>query len=64
MRWAGGKVWVGVEYVGDSIADFIGLNDSRYQWAIDEHFKQKDLREEARRLEAEADRELQSSSAA
>ena len=21
----------------------IGLNDSRYQWAVDEHFKQKEL---------------------
>jgi hypothetical protein len=33
----------GVEYLGESIADYIGLNDSRYQWVIDEYQRRKDL---------------------
>ena len=47
-----------------SLVEMMGFNDSRYQWAIDEHFKQKELEEEAQRQEQETDRELQSSSAA
>jgi hypothetical protein len=26
-----------------ALIDLIGLNESRYQWAIDEHFKQKQM---------------------
>jgi hypothetical protein len=31
----------GLEYAGESIAEWIGLNDSEYQWAIDEHLRRK-----------------------
>ena len=27
----------GMEFVGEVCADFLGLNDSQYQWIIDEH---------------------------
>mmetsp|Transcript_9896 Transcript_9896/g.15665 ORF Transcript_9896/g.15665 Transcript_9896/m.15665 type:complete len:103 (+) Transcript_9896:33-341(+) len=64
IQWASSRAWDGIEFVGEALIDMIGLNDSRYQWAIDEHFKQKELEEEARRCEQLADAELNSSSAA
>lgn len=30
-------VITGMEFVGEVCADFLGLNDSQYQWIIDEH---------------------------
>ena len=30
-------VVTGMEFVGEVCADFLGLNDSQYQWIIDEH---------------------------
>jgi len=32
-----------VEYASETVADAFGLNDSQYQWVIDEHMKQKEL---------------------
>jgi len=34
-RWTGEKVFQGMEFVGEIVADVLGLNDSRYQWVID-----------------------------
>jgi hypothetical protein len=33
------SLWLraGMEFVGEVCADFLGLNDSQYQWIIDEH---------------------------
>ena len=28
---------LGMEYVGDVLVDFLGLNQSKYQWVIDMH---------------------------
>lgn len=32
-----------MEYASETVADAFGLNDSQYQWVIDEHMKQKEL---------------------
>jgi len=51
-----GRTWVrlkaGWEVVDETLADFFGLNDSKYQWAVDEYFREheeKQKRKEVRR---------------
>ena len=34
-RWVGSKVFFGMEFVGEIIAEMVGMNQSRYQWVID-----------------------------
>jgi hypothetical protein len=34
-RWVGGKVFFGMEFVGEIVAELLGMNQSRYQWVID-----------------------------
>ena len=46
-------VWDGMEFVGEVCADFLGLNDSQYQWIIDEHRRREaDRLRRLRRLKA------------
>ena len=33
----------GVEYASEAVADALGLNDSQYQWVIDQYMKEKEL---------------------
>ena len=33
--WMGGKVVAGMEFIGEIVANFLGLNDSQYQYVID-----------------------------
>mmetsp|Transcript_18678 Transcript_18678/g.24315 ORF Transcript_18678/g.24315 Transcript_18678/m.24315 type:complete len:122 (-) Transcript_18678:306-671(-) len=59
-RWAGGRVIHGMEFVGEVLAELIGLNKSTYQWVIDsmdEEERRKSHREEinSRRRETIAD---------
>mmetsp|Transcript_66029 Transcript_66029/g.137573 ORF Transcript_66029/g.137573 Transcript_66029/m.137573 type:complete len:91 (-) Transcript_66029:541-813(-) len=54
FRWVGSKIYSGLETAGEYVADFLGLNDSHYQWAIDEYMKRKEEEEE---LAAEAEAE-------
>ena len=32
----------GLEYAGECVADALGLNDSQYQWAIDEYMRRQE----------------------
>jgi hypothetical protein len=32
-----------VEYASEVVADALGLNDSQYQWVIDQYMKEKEL---------------------
>jgi hypothetical protein len=35
MTWLGLKVFHGMELVGEVVANFLGLNDSKYQYVLD-----------------------------
>ena len=37
VKYGAWVAWDGLEFVGEVCADFLGLNDSQYQWIIDEH---------------------------
>ena len=34
--------YAGIEFVGEVCADFLGLNDSQYQWIIDEQRRREE----------------------
>mmetsp|Transcript_1323 Transcript_1323/g.4056 ORF Transcript_1323/g.4056 Transcript_1323/m.4056 type:complete len:82 (+) Transcript_1323:16-261(+) len=53
MRRAGERIYAGLEAAGEGVAEALGLNDSRYQWYIDEYMKQKEMEEEEKALEEE-----------
>mmetsp|Transcript_35859 Transcript_35859/g.78286 ORF Transcript_35859/g.78286 Transcript_35859/m.78286 type:complete len:134 (-) Transcript_35859:385-786(-) len=52
----GARLWAsicrGYHTLEELLADFFGLNDSKYQWAIDEYFKEEEERERRRQLRA------------
>eukprot|EP00975_Prorocentrum_lima_P039346 8270257-Prorocentrum_lima.AAC.1 len=35
LSWVGGKALSTVEFIGEVVADVLGLNQSEYQWVID-----------------------------
>eukprot|EP01116_Phalansterium_solitarium_P001426 TRINITY_DN11222_c0_g1_i1.p1 TRINITY_DN11222_c0_g1~~TRINITY_DN11222_c0_g1_i1.p1 ORF type:complete len:128 (+),score=10.13 TRINITY_DN11222_c0_g1_i1:115-498(+) len=51
FKWYSRRFLSVLDSVGDKIADFLGLNDSKYQWVIDEYVKIKEEEEEQKRLE-------------
>ena len=42
-----------LEYLGEHLADLFGLNDSKYQWAVDEHLARKRAKAERKALRRE-----------
>ncbi|KAK3251773.1 hypothetical protein CYMTET_38899 [Cymbomonas tetramitiformis] len=50
------QICTAAEYLEEHLADIFGLNDSKYQWAVDEHFRLKEEEEYKRKL-AEAYKE-------
>mmetsp|Transcript_16600 Transcript_16600/g.22899 ORF Transcript_16600/g.22899 Transcript_16600/m.22899 type:complete len:113 (-) Transcript_16600:198-536(-) len=42
------RICAGWEYFEEHLADFFGLNDSKYQWAVDEYFREHEERERRR----------------
>eukprot|EP01132_Coremiostelium_polycephalum_P004138 gene4138-5178_t len=48
-----GKVLAGAEYVGEALASFFGITDSKYQFILDEHNMKEE--EKKRKLEKEAE---------
>ena len=48
--WAGEKLLAGAEYVGEGIAEFLGITSSKYEYELWEHQK---MEEEKRRKDAE-----------
>mmetsp|Transcript_2722 Transcript_2722/g.7471 ORF Transcript_2722/g.7471 Transcript_2722/m.7471 type:complete len:188 (+) Transcript_2722:56-619(+) len=49
-HWTGVKVFEGMEFAGEMLAEFFGLNKSKFQWVIDQVEREK---EEARQRELE-----------
>ena len=35
LLWLGNQIIKGMELIGETVADMLGFNDSRYQWVID-----------------------------
>lgn len=35
LRWIGGKILSGMEYIGEGVADVLGLDDSHFQYVLD-----------------------------
>ena len=35
LKWVGSKVLIGIEYVGETVASVLGLDESRFQYVID-----------------------------
>ena len=54
-RWVGSKIFFGMEFVGEVVAELVGLNQSRYQWVIDT--MAEDVRRERRKEEIKKYRE-------
>lgn len=57
MRWLGGKALEGIEYIGETVASIIGLDDSRFQYVID-GMDENDW-ETARKVDSERKKEEQ-----
>merc|ERR1711907_418839 len=51
VKWAGWKVFYGMEWVGEHVAVFLGLTDSKYQYYIDIY--ERDLRRARMEIERE-----------
>eukprot|EP01052_Picozoa_sp_SAG31_P035921 SAG31_NODE_4402_length_3267_cov_1.552715_4_plen_117_part_00 len=52
-QYAAWYVWDSLEFVGEVAADFLGLNDSQYQYIVDEYKRREEKRlNKLRRLRA------------
>mmetsp|Transcript_3989 Transcript_3989/g.6825 ORF Transcript_3989/g.6825 Transcript_3989/m.6825 type:complete len:128 (+) Transcript_3989:82-465(+) len=53
-RWS--RLWSSIctryHNLEETLADLFGLNDSKYQWAIDEYFQQEEEKEHKKKLRA------------
>ena len=62
LSWVGNTVYGGIEFTGEVLVKFLGLDQSRYQWAINELERERERVEELRALKEEreaVERELQ-----
>lgn len=55
--WSGAKTFDTLDFAGEVVANFLGLNTSKYQWMIDMHERELEDRQQ-RRLEARQRRQL------
>lgn len=43
--WAATRVFNGAEYIGEILVNFLGLDDSKYQYVVDSYFRnQREVR--------------------
>ncbi|XP_066585059.1 protein FAM177A1 [Prorops nasuta] len=45
--WVGEKVLDGFDYMGESLASFFGITTPKYEFEINEYYRQKEIEEEA-----------------
>uniref|UniRef100_A0A7R9U7I1 Uncharacterized protein n=1 Tax=Pinguiococcus pyrenoidosus TaxID=172671 RepID=A0A7R9U7I1_9STRA len=50
LSWVGGKALSTVEFIGEVVADVLGLNQSEYQWVIDSIQDDKERQEVQRQI--------------
>ncbi|ETI40494.1 hypothetical protein F442_13961 [Phytophthora nicotianae P10297] len=55
--WSGAKTFDGMDFAGEVLANFLGLNQSKYQWIIDAQVRQEEEKQQ-RRLERSQQRQL------
>ncbi|OWZ24673.1 hypothetical protein PHMEG_000195 [Phytophthora megakarya] len=55
--WSGAKTFDGLDFAGEVLANFLGLNQSKYQWIADAQQREKDEKLQ-RRLEKRQRRQL------
>lgn len=55
--WSGAKTYDTLDFAGEVVANFLGLNTSKYQWMIDMHERELEDKQQ-RRLEARQRRQL------
>lgn len=52
-HWLGYKGFLAAEFMGEVVADFFGLNQSKYQWVLDQLERDREREEARKREEAE-----------
>lgn len=55
--WSGAKTFDTLDFAGEVVANFLGLNTSKYQWMMDMHERELEDKQQ-RRLEARQRRQL------
>ncbi|GMF33840.1 unnamed protein product [Phytophthora fragariaefolia] len=57
IRWSGAMTFVGMDFAGEVLANFLGLTQSKYQWILDAQEREEEERQQ-RRLEKRQRRQL------
>ncbi|EEY65874.1 uncharacterized protein PITG_03403 [Phytophthora infestans T30-4] len=57
IRWSGAKTFDGMDFAGEVLANFLGLNQSKYQWIIAAQEREEEEKQQ-RRLEKRQRRQL------
>ncbi|POM80907.1 Expressed Hypothetical protein [Phytophthora palmivora] len=55
--WSGAKTFDGMDFAGEVLANFLGLNQSKYQWIIEAQEREEEEKQQ-RRLEKRQRRQL------
>ncbi|KAL3673515.1 hypothetical protein V7S43_001223 [Phytophthora oleae] len=48
IYWSGTKAFDGMDFAGEVLANFLGLNESKYQWIIDAQEREEEEKQQRR----------------